>query len=101
VRNTGTAGARDLRVCDKLGAGLAFVSARGARCATGRRAGRSRRLPRGTSRTFRVTARATSTTTARRVTNRVRVSGANVAARAAQARVRVLPAQSAGGGVTG
>jgi hypothetical protein len=29
------------------------------------------------------------------------VSGANVAARAAQARVRVLPAQNAEGGVTG
>jgi uncharacterized repeat protein (TIGR01451 family) len=101
VRNTGSAGARDLRVCDKLGAGLAFVSAPGARMRNGQACWTVKRLPRGKSRTFRVTARATSTTSARRVTNRVRVSGANVAARAAQARVRVLPAQSAGGGVTG
>jgi hypothetical protein len=61
----------------------------------------SRGLARGSSRAFRVTARALAATSARRVTNRVRITGANVSARAAQARVRVLPAVGPAGGVTG
>jgi uncharacterized repeat protein (TIGR01451 family) len=101
VRNTGDAGARDLRVCDRLGAGLAFVTTPGARLRNGQACWTIRRLARGKSRTFRVTARASSTESPRRVTNRARVTGANVAARAAQARVRVLPAQAPTGGVTG
>jgi uncharacterized repeat protein (TIGR01451 family) len=101
VRNTGDAGARDVRVCDRLGAGLAFVTTPGARMRNGQACWTVRRLARGKSRTFRVTARASSTESPRRATNRARVNGANVAPRAAQARVRVLPAQGPTGGVTG
>jgi len=101
VRNTGDAGARDLRVCDRLGTGLALVAAKGARMRDGQACWTISRLARGRSRTFRVTARAASVSSVRRATNRVRVTGANVAARVARARVQIRPAQGPSGGVTG
>lgn len=101
VRNTGAAAARRLRVCDRLGSGLAFVTKAGAKLRDGQACWTVRRLARGKSRTYRVLARTLSVSAPRSVTNRARVTGANVAARAARARVRVRPVQAPAGGVTG
>jgi large repetitive protein len=101
VRNTGGAVVRKLRVCDRLGSGLGFVTRPGSRLRDGQACWTINRLARRKTRTFRVTARTMGVTASRRVTNRVRVTAANVAARTARAGVRVRPAQGPTGGVTG
>ena len=57
VRNVGGAAARRVRVCDHLGSGLAFVTRAGAELRNGQACWTVRKLARGKSRTFRVTAR--------------------------------------------
>ena len=99
VRNRGAAAARSLRVCDRLGAGLAFVTRPGSTLRDGRACWTIRRLARGAERNFRVTAQTLAAGSARRVTNVVSVRGANVAGRTARARVRVAPGR--GEAVTG
>lgn len=101
VRNLGRATARNLRICDRLGPGLSYVTRRGSRLRNGQACWTAASLASGRSRTFRVTARTTAATSSRSVSNRVRATGANVSARTAQARVRVRPVRGPAGGVTG
>ncbi|MQA74706.1 MAG: DUF11 domain-containing protein [Solirubrobacterales bacterium] len=101
VRNRAPARPRDVRVCDRPGSGLAFVSAPHADFRNGKACWTIRHLARGEKRTFEVTLRVAAATSARTVTNHVRVSGASVRTRKARAGVRVLPVAGPPGGVTG
>ena len=101
VRNRGTADARNLRVCDRLDPGLALVSRPGAKLRNGQACWTIRQLARGRSRTLRLTARALNASSGRLASNRVRVTGTNVGARTATARVRVRAGRGRPGGVTG
>ena len=101
VRNRGAADARNLRACDRLDPGLALVSRPGAKLRNGQACWTIRRLARGRSRTLRLTARALNASSGRFAANRVRVTGTNVDARTATARVRVRAGRNRPGGVTG
>jgi uncharacterized repeat protein (TIGR01451 family) len=102
VHNDGTVVARRVRVCDRLPAGLAYASARGARIV-----GRNACFDAGTMRprqthTFAVYARADATSRSRRVCNVAVRTASGLSARRARACVRVLPnGQRRPGGVTG
>jgi uncharacterized repeat protein (TIGR01451 family) len=102
VSNRSRGEARRVRVCDRLPAGLVFVSARPrARLSGGQRCWTIRRLGARGSRTFRVTVRALPGASGR-LTNRAtaRSPDARATARASRA-VRVVAGDVAAGGVTG
>jgi uncharacterized repeat protein (TIGR01451 family)/fimbrial isopeptide formation D2 family protein len=97
----GAAG-ENVRVCDRLPRGLVFVRAKGAAIRGTRACWNVGFLQAGSSRTFRITARAERSDTARRIRNVATLTGRNVAKRSAAATVRVRPATAAAaGGVTG
>lgn len=92
---------RDVRTCDLLPPGLVYVSSKArARPSKGRYCWTARRLGAGESRTYRLTARALSGTSGRRVNRATSTSRDTGNARARRAvRVQAPPAPS--GGVTG
>jgi uncharacterized repeat protein (TIGR01451 family)/fimbrial isopeptide formation D2 family protein len=99
---TGAAGA-NVRVCDRLPRGLVFVKAAGARIRGARACWTLTYMAAGSTRTFRITARAERGPHARTIRNVATLTGANVRSRRAAATVRVRPVAAAGasGGVTG
>jgi uncharacterized repeat protein (TIGR01451 family) len=99
VRNRGARTARAVRVCDRLPAGLAYVSRRGAKLRRGQACWTIRTLGPRTTRMFRVTARVLDGRTTRLV-NVARVKGANTRAARDVAGVRRVAANR-GGGITG
>lgn len=102
VRTTGKVTARNLRVCDRPPSGLALISASGPRTlSNGQACWTIRALASGKARTFRLTARAVSTSRTRTIVNRATVRGANVSSRRASAPVRVRPGTLRPSGVTG
>jgi uncharacterized repeat protein (TIGR01451 family) len=92
VRNVGRAPARRVRVCDRLPAGLALVSARGARRQGDRACFRIRTLRAGRSRTFVVRARVVITERPRRICNVAARSARGIRSRRTRECIRVLPA---------
>lgn len=97
----GVAGA-NVRVCDRLPDGLTYVRAKGAAFRRGQACWTVAYMAPGSTRTFRIVARAERGTRTRSVRNRAVVTGANVVRRTASARVRITPAAlRADGGVTG
>lgn len=102
VRTTGRTAARDVRVCDRPPSGLSLVRTPGARLRRGEACWTIARLAPGRSRGFRVVARAASGSSGRVLTNRARLSAANLrTARTAAAPVRVVAGRQRAGGVTG
>jgi uncharacterized repeat protein (TIGR01451 family) len=89
VRSRGPATARRLEVCDSLPALLTLRRAPGAKFRGGDPCWRIRSLSPGAKRTFKVTALAERTATARRVVNKATVRGANVSRQSDSARVLV------------
>lgn len=101
VRNVGAAAARRVRVCDRPPAGLVLVRFAGAKLRNGQACWTLSELAAGSARTVRIVARTTNTPRAQRVTNRVVVSARNARTRHDRAPIRVLPATTRPGGVTG
>lgn len=101
VRTVGRAAAHDLRVCDRPPSGLSFVQTHGGRLRSGQACWTIGELAPGSGRTLRATMRVAALASQRTLTNRVRVSGANVEPTAARERLRVLPSAARAGGVTG
>lgn len=91
----------NLRVCDRLPHGLAFVRATGAQFRKGQACWTIPYLGAGKSKTVRIVARTDRSDRARRVTNTAVLTGGNVARRKASAAVRIAPALARPGGVTG
>jgi uncharacterized repeat protein (TIGR01451 family) len=102
VRNRSDVAARNVRVCDRLPAGLAIVSStRGVKIWRGDHCWTVRQLAPRSQMDFRVTVRALLGAKGRKV-NRAYATAAGVRTTARASRpVRVLPHQAAGGGVTG
>lgn len=101
VRNRGTTSARLVTVCDRLPRGLSFASGRGASFRAGRACWSIARLKPGASRTFTLRVRAQGTAAGARVRNVAAARGANAGRQTGSAQVRILPAASRVGGVTG
>ncbi len=101
VANRGSGPVAGARVCDRLPAGLTFVSAapRATRSG-GEYCWSLGTLPANSARTLRITARATRGTSGNR-TNRASLTASGVTTRTASERVNVLAAAARGGGVTG
>jgi uncharacterized repeat protein (TIGR01451 family) len=76
VRNRGGQSARNVRVCDRLPAGLAYISRRGSKLRRGQACWTVRLLGPRSSRTFRVTARVLGGRT-KRLVNTARAKGSN------------------------
>lgn len=104
VRNTGSATAKDVEVCDRGSTKLTFVSAPRAYYRNGSACWLVRRLRPGQTRSFSVTVRVDRTAKGRRIVNVSTATASNVAEVApARATIRLKPARGAGrpGGVTG
>jgi uncharacterized repeat protein (TIGR01451 family) len=102
VTNPTKGTARNIRTCDRLPAGLVYISATSkAKLRGGAWCWRAKTLGAGKSKRYRITVRALRGASGNKV-NRATVSGTGQAkgARAKRA-VRVLPSGAAGGGVTG
>jgi uncharacterized repeat protein (TIGR01451 family) len=102
VANPSMRTARNVRICDRLPAGLVYVGSRSrARLRGGAWCWRAKRLAAGASKRYRITVRALPGARGRKV-NRATVNGVGDvrAARTTRA-VRVRPAVARGGGVTG
>jgi uncharacterized repeat protein (TIGR01451 family) len=93
VSNPSKGTARNVRTCDRLPAGLVYVSSRAkATFASGRYCWQAKALGPGTSTRYRITVRARpGTSRVRRVTNRATLRGANVRARRASATLWLVP----------
>lgn len=91
----------NLRVCDRLPHGLAFVRATGAQFRKGQACWTIPYLGANKTKTLRIVARTDRSDRARRVTNTAVLTGRNVARRKASAAVRIAPALARPGGVTG
>lgn len=91
----------NLRVCDRLPHGLAFVRATGARFRKGQACWTIPYLGANKKKTVRIVARTDRSDRTRRVTNTAVLTGRNVARRKASAAVRIAPALARPGGVTG
>jgi uncharacterized repeat protein (TIGR01451 family) len=100
VRNRGDRSARKLSICDRLPAGLAFTTHRGARLRDGVACWTISLLAPHSTQSRRVTARVLGGR-AERLVNTVRIKGANVRAARAAAGVRRSSPPGRGGGVTG
>jgi uncharacterized repeat protein (TIGR01451 family) len=101
VTNPTRATARNVKTCDRLPSGLVYVSSRSkARLTGGAYCWTAKRLPRGTTRRYRITVRVLRGASGNRV-NRATVDGLQARRRQARAAIRVLPATAQGGGVTG
>ena len=101
VTNPTRATARDVKTCDRLPAGLVYVSSRSkARLTGGAYCWTARRLARGATRRYRITVRVLRGASGSRV-NRATVNGLQARPRKARAAIRVLPGRAHGGGVTG
>lgn len=101
VRNVSRGEARNVRVCDRLPSGLVYVSSKPkARLTRGRQCWTIRRLRARASGTYRITVRALSGASGRKV-NRVTASGRDVRTARATRAVEVAGGSVRGGGVTG
>ena len=90
------------QLCDRLPAYLSVIDMDGGRLRAGRVCWQLGRLEPGREQTVRLVTRAAGTSRSRRVLNIARLTGDGVpAGRVATARVRILPAPAATGGVTG
>jgi uncharacterized repeat protein (TIGR01451 family) len=102
VTNPTKGTARNVRTCDRLPAGLVYVSSKAkAKLRGGRWCWRAKTLGPGKAERYRITVRALRGTSGKKV-NRATIAG-SPQAKAARAKrpVRVLPAAGRGGGVTG
>jgi uncharacterized repeat protein (TIGR01451 family) len=102
VRNPSEAAVRNVRVCDRLPSGLVYVSSKPkAKVSKGRNCWTVKSLKAGKRKTFKVTVRALSGTSGRKV-NRVTATSPNARGTArAKRTIRVRGGAVSGGGVTG
>jgi uncharacterized repeat protein (TIGR01451 family) len=101
VSNPTRGTARNVKTCDRLPAGLVYVTSRSkAKLAGGAYCWVARSLTAGATRSYRIIVRVLRGASGTRV-NRATVSGLQARARNARAAIRVLPTQAHGGGVTG
>jgi uncharacterized repeat protein (TIGR01451 family) len=101
VTNPTRATARNVKTCDRLPAGLVYVSSRSkARLTGGAYCWTAKTLAAGASRRYRITVRVLRGASGSRV-NRATVNGLEAHPRKARAAIRVLPNRAQGGGVTG
>jgi uncharacterized repeat protein (TIGR01451 family) len=101
VTNPTRGTARNVKTCDRLPAGLVYVSSRSkAKLAGGAYCWTAKSLAAGASRRYRITVRVLRGASGSRV-NRATVDGVEARPRKARAAIRVLPVRAQGGGVTG
>jgi uncharacterized repeat protein (TIGR01451 family) len=101
VRNPSKRGVRNVRVCDRLPAGLTYIDSKAtAKLTKSGYCWTTKALWAGRSQTYRITVRALSGTSGRKV-NRASANSAGANTADATRTIRVLAARVLGGGVTG
>jgi uncharacterized repeat protein (TIGR01451 family) len=101
VHNPSKRAVHDVRVCDDLPSGLVYASSTPqAKLSNGRYCWTAKSLAAGRSQTYRLTIRALSGASGRKV-NRASANSSGASTNTATGAIRVLPARAVGGGVTG